>query len=866
MTPPQRSLRFSHKVLAVIEAILLAALMAEAPAATAGQKVVVQKLVATEGAAPAVVPLPVAAIQGLGASVVEDYEVMAVVDLGETTAAALTQATGLAVSPLPDHDKVFLRGWTLAAQGGLPDGVIAPAFPPDHANLYLVVLRSIPKAEWTAALGAAGAQIIGYIPANTYLVYGRLNDLRNLQASHTYLINVLPFVPQFKFLDQPRLLASDGYSKALVQVLNVPSGDAVIAEIQAVALPGTFNQVSMGDVTAVLGELPIDTVQSLAYSPEVLSIEPAPQLTPSGERDALNVAGQLVAASEIDPDTGQLRTVYKPDQTVDYYSWLSQKGLANATDIYLGLLDTGLDLGLTTNVHIDFKDTQAPPQSRVQYQLNPAGAPDASDCYAHGTLVAAVMAGSGGTTSGTSFSESATSSSPCSGCTGSCPNPSSCTSGLFWADAGIAPAAKIASAKIYDETGGDGPPGGGQEWTVVIPRVQNGLANLAGYGVWAANLSSNDPYFTSYTTFSQALDRRVRDASGIGLQIPISIVVSSGNQGGLVESPATAKNVISVGASEGYNPFLDPTACIGFSDANNAYDVAYFSAAGTASPDNRFKPDLVAPGTRVMGALTRSAPSSCWSHKSCGRNHPGGGDDGTLPGMGGANPITWDAGTSFSAPAVTGAAGLVSKWYKNVHAGARPSPAMTKAMLINSASDIQGGKHKVGTTVYTIPHIPSSTDQGWGKLDLRRAFPSQGNYFDLDQTWLFPSSGANTYLRSFTVRDPSKPVRVTVVWTDKEAAVGAGVTLVNDVNVVVGNLMWSSFFVGNSFDPTTGRSYMYPAGQPLPYDHRNNVEEIVFLPSQYGLSGFYIQVWAQTIASPPIQGGQDFALFVENAY
>jgi hypothetical protein len=234
--------------------------------------------------------------------------------------------------------------------------------------------------------------------------------------------------------------------------------------------------------------------------------------------------------------------------------------------------------------------------------------------------------------------------------------------------------------------------------------------------------------------------------------------------------------------------------------------------------------------------------------------------------MGGTNPITWSWGTSFAAPAVTGAAGLGAKWYKNYHSGVRPSPAMTKAMLINSALDIQGGKHKVGPTIYTIPHIPSAEHQGWGKVDLAGAFPSQGNYFDLDQTWLFPSSGTNTYLRQFTIRDGNKPVRITVVWTDKEAAILAGVTLVNDLNLVVASPGWTAFFVGNSFNPNTGWSYIYPSGQPLPYNHRDNVEEVVSRPADVGWSTFYVQIWAQTIASPPIPGGQDFALFVDNAY
>lgn len=77
---------------------------------------------------------------------------------------------------------------------------------------------------------------------------------------------------------------------------------------------------------------------------------------------------------------------------------------------------------------------------------------------------------------------------------------------------------------------------------------------------------------------------------------------------------------------------------------------------------------------------------------------------------------------------------------------------------------------------------------------------------------------------------------------------------------------WQGFFVGNSFNPNTGRSFIYPSGQPLPYDHCNNVEEVVLLPVGVGFSAFYVQVWAQTIASPPVPGGQDFALFAENAY
>jgi len=133
MNPPRRCTASSFSVIAVIQVALL--MLGAAPSAKAGQKVVVQKLAATAGATPTTVPLPIATIQALGATVVEDYEAMAVVDLGATTAAALAQATGLMVSALPDHDKVLLRHYTLTAGGGLPPSVVAPPVPCYPAEL-----------------------------------------------------------------------------------------------------------------------------------------------------------------------------------------------------------------------------------------------------------------------------------------------------------------------------------------------------------------------------------------------------------------------------------------------------------------------------------------------------------------------------------------------------------------------------------------------------------------------------------------------------------------------------------------------------------------------------------------------------------
>lgn len=856
MTPPQRLPAFRSWVSAIALLTLLFVGLVAAHTATAGDKVLVQKLATTGAATPITVALPIAAIQKLGATVVEDYDDMAVIDLGPTTAAALAQATGLMVSPLPDHDKVLLREYNLLSDSDLPAGLEAPPFPVDAPNLYLVVFRSIPRAEWLAGFGAF-ARIVSYIPSNTYLVYASRADIEARRSRQPEIVNVLPFVPQFKRLDWNRLSGEDGFAKALVQVVNAPVSDPIIDLVQATALPGTFGRFELETTTAVIGELPNDVVQGLVIHPEVVLIEPAPRLMPSGERQALTVAGEIVAAIEGG------RTVYKPRCATDYYAWLSGKGLGNLSDVDLGFLDTGLDLGSTSDVHADFKDSSG--ASRIAYNgtyyptCNANLPPSATnvcpfDCTGHGTLVAAVMAGAGGVSSyNTQLNEADGS------CTGS---------DNFWSGVGIAPTARVHSWKIWDDDGTT------DDMAVAADmphRVTNGLANLAGQGVKTANLSTNDRDDTSYSSFSELLDLRVRDASGLGLRIPLTITVSAGNTltSQAVFSPATAKNVITVGASENYNGYAGGDSCYPqtlFADANNAYDVWKLSCNGSrtdtadlgdgSTRDHRRKPDLVAPGTRIMGAASRQVsaqPGStywndCWWHGTCTKYL----FDPSYP-----SNITWSAGTSFAAPAAAAATALVGKWYSNTHSSRWPSPAMAKAMLINSARDIAGG---LFDTV-SVDHIPSWY-QGWGKVDLGRAFPAAGNYYDLDQTWSFSTSGSNLWSRAFSVRDGTKPVYITLVWTDAAGFGGSGFALKNDLDVYADAPLANSHFVGNSFSDSTGYSIRYTGGQQVPFDNRNNVEQIVFIPNSYGVVGFQLTVFPRTI----VQGSQDFALFVTNAY
>ena len=92
-------------------------------------------------------------------------------------------------------------------------------------------------------------------------------------------------------------------------------------------------------------------------------------------------------------------------------------------------------------------------------------------------------------------------------------------------------------------------------------------------------------------------------------------VFSAGNEGadGLrtIRAPGTAKNVITVGASENYRPTADGMdGCqVGNDQADNLQDIALLSSRGPTG-DERIKPDVVAPGTHIQGACKAVPPAT----------------------------------------------------------------------------------------------------------------------------------------------------------------------------------------------------------------------------------------------------------------
>jgi subtilisin family serine protease len=292
------------------------------------------------------------------------------------------------------------------------------------------------------------------------------------------------------------------------------------------------------------------------------------------------------------------------------------------------------------------------------------------------------------------------------------------------------------------------------------------------------------------------------------------ILFAAGNSGpgnGTVGSPSTAKNGISVGATQ---------------RSTAANSMAGFSSCGPTS-DGRIKPDLTMPGQSIVSA----------------RN------DGNITTNNCAT--TTMSGTSMASPAAAGMAALVRQYYTDgfFPTGAAvaanrftPSAALIKATMLNSTQVM------TGTGAGPIPNVC----QGWGRVLLEDAlfFTGQARTLVAADDAGFPQGGAGQ-TRTFTVEVAAgQSLRATLAWTDFPSTPAASVNLNNDLDLTVSGP--SGTFLGNVFaasQSTTGGAA----------DRRNNVEQVRINAPAAGT--YTVTVRAFNVPS----SAQPFALVVSGA-
>lgn len=344
----------------------------------------------------------------------------------------------------------------------------------------------------------------------------------------------------------------------------------------------------------------------------------------------------------------------------------------------------------------------------------------------------------------------------------------------------------------------------------------------AGAVAWNASLHSGEGTGVGYIASARTQDVLVRDGDfeTEGNQ-RITLVYSSGNEGSAPQtmtSPKEAKNIITVGSTQSHR-------------AGDIDRISGFSSRGPAV-DGRILPTVVAPGERVASAS--ALPASAVSALCLG----------PLPDAFGLY-ITC-SGTSMAAPHVTGSVALIHQWWRRAFDDADPSPAMSKALLVNTAQPLRRSWRP-------------DNNQGWGRVNLEALFDPTASRVYVDEHVVLTEPD-ETFTLDVEVDDPSRPLAVSLVWTDAPGAPGADPALVNDLDLVVEGPDGTVWY-GNNLD----RNWSVAGGDP---DRLNNLENVFLEVPKAG--GYRITVRAHNLPEPAIPGypsevNQDFALVVSNA-
>jgi subtilisin family serine protease len=416
----------------------------------------------------------------------------------------------------------------------------------------------------------------------------------------------------------------------------------------------------------------------------------------------------------------------------------------DGTGQLLGICDTGLDVGIDgPPMHNDIEGRIA-----GAYALGRVN--DWSDDHGHGTHVAGTAVGDG-----------------------------TMSAGLY---CGAAYGSELVFQSAYVN---ENDPLGGLT-TDLYPLFEQAYDD----GVRVHSNSWGSPDRGRYSIYSEQVDRFMWDHKDMLL------VFAAGNDGidndsdGVIDddslySPATAKNCLTVGASEnvrisgglsGYTWGLLGIFDGGYSAepiysdyiSDNQDGMAAFSSRGPCD-DGRTKPDIVAPGTDIISCRTQDPTGfSLASYNTWGVY-----DD----------HYVYMGGTSMAAPAAAGSAVLARQFLVERKGQTNPSAALVKATLINGAFDMTPGQYGSGPT-QEMPARPNNAE-GWGGIDLYNSLFASAQ---MEIEFIDQSPGLDhgeTQSWQIVVGDSAIPFHMTLVYTDYPGNPAAAIQLVNDLDAAV---------------------------------------------------------------------------------
>jgi hypothetical protein len=593
-------------------------------------------------------------------------------------------------------------------------------------DLRLVQFARPLDGATVAALAQRGLTVLGAVPDNAFIIKvseDKLTGVRAL-AGVRWVGN---YAPAYRYSDllQEALAGRGGTLPTIrLRVFPVPGADEKTLAAR-LAQVGELN-TSEG---ALLVTLPTDGIGKVAALPEVLLLDYAP-------RDEFH--------NSVSADIVDARDMWR---TRDF----------TGSNEVVAVADTGIDIGVnTTAIHDDFEDNAG--ATRIVQIFDVAGDGADDNVSGHGTHVAGSVLGNGKMS-------------------GSWPQTNGFPSTCY---AGMAPKARLVFQAIGTDAGG-----------LSIPSFTGLLTQAYVAGARIHQDSWGSDLYGRYDSMSKDLDLMTFfrpdllvcfSAGNAGVDTnPANGVVDLGSMG----RPGTAKNCVTVGATENLRnstesltwgggwPTVYPSAPInGDQVANAPTGMAAFSSRGPCK-DGRIKPDICAPGTYVASTRTHAIPLATgilWGQ-------------GTL--LSGNSNYVFSGGTSMACPLVSGAAAILREYLRVNRYWTNPPAALIKAMLLNGATDNVPGQYGTGATQEMGP-APNNVE-GWGRLNVERAFYGDANYRMFLATGIFTT--ASQFTTNITVYYTNDPLKVHLAWTDYAASTltyglqGGG--LMNDLDLRV---------------------------------------------------------------------------------
>jgi serine protease AprX len=639
------------------------------------------------------------------------------------------------------------------------------------ASHYLLIQAKGPLTkEQKAQLVGLDIKLLEYVPDDTYICRYDAKDL--------FAVRSLPFVawasPYMKgFKIAPALHAAakdDGHAKLIDLHGTVPSSPQSGSELVDIVLHRDVDPKSAA--TKVGNAIGIDPADlQIAHGKFRVRVQ----------TDRLGAIAAIDEVRHVEPvQQKQLwnnvaRRLVGADQVQEAAKW---EGAGQV----IAVCDTGFDLG----------DPLDPPSAfagRV-LKLYALGRSTATDPDGHGTHVCGSAVGDG-------------------------------TSPVYGRVRGTAPKAKLIMQSVLDSHGGLGG----------LPDDLHQLLQPAYADGARVHSNSWGDKNNAYTQEAHDIDSFVWANRDLVVVIAAGNAGTDGDKDGVIDlhsvgSPGTARNCITVGASENARPgfaYVDGTTKIftygegwpqsypvppinGDKLANSEFGLAAFSSRGPTA-DGRIKPDLVAPGTGILSTRSRA---------------PG---VGTGWGLSEDPDYFFEGGTSMATPLVAGCAAVIREHL--IAGGAQlPSAALVKAMLINGADSLPG--QYTPSETGTVPNV----HQGFGRVNLVAAVDDTQILRSWDEDTTLDTGDAKTF--TVTLAAPAKLLKVTLVWTD-----APGETLQNDLDlaVTVGGITR----LGNA-----------APGSTVP-DRKNNVEQVALAsvpagPVTIDVKAFRTAVYAQSFA------------------